>query len=184
MSARGPIVAILALAVSAPAAAQVSAPFCMVTNTHSFCHYYSLDACRAAQAGLSGQCVANPQRILEQQQQFQPRPLQTPPQPVYQPQPQQQGGSVFDSFARGAQLGMQEREARMAEERAQELHAVEMKEAQLRLQAPPPAPPAGQGAPLGPHIVVLYSCPLPNDGVQYTTTPTVGCTVVSITPVQ
>ncbi|MBL8547928.1 MAG: DUF3551 domain-containing protein [Hyphomonadaceae bacterium] len=51
---------IAAVAFATTAQAEGSAPFCTVDAAGTHCHYYGMDACRAA-AGPSGVCVVNQQ---------------------------------------------------------------------------------------------------------------------------
>ena len=94
------------LVMAGTAAAQGSAPFCVVTNGLTHCRFYDLASCRQNAVSLDGICVVNQTAAPSQQ------PL---------PQPRQQA-SVLDSMRRvqeqaelGRQAGMdqRERDARM-----------------------------------------------------------------------
>lgn len=121
-----------ALLMSGVAAA--NAPFCVVTDHQSFCHYYDINTCRQAAAAHYGaaMCAANPQRT--QAQAVQPyRPAPTPAQSSpWQQVPQYDIAEGMRQVQEAGERGRRAGQARA--EHRERMRLLEAQQEQVRLQ--------------------------------------------------
>lgn len=163
----------IAFALALAACGEVAAGnFCAVTAGGANCSFPDLGSCQQALAGLGGQCVVNPQAL--------PQPIAAPIAPV-------QRSSFYDvnaaiekpDMARSMQEGL---EAGARARRQREEHAARMKLLQAQTAAAQASRPRPElnGQPIG--YWMMFKCPTPNGGSEYTGQPRVGCVVESVFP--
>lgn len=150
----------LGLLLGGPATAQITAPFCLVSETgQKSCFYYSLQACQQATVALGGMCAANAQ-------------AQTQTLPQAQMPPSQKMGPlagmnyVQQAGEQGRIRGEEQREARLR---------AELLEAQIARERAATA--ALHGEPASADSLV-FRCTDAAGAVFYSAEPAEGCAVV------